>query len=196
MNNNNNNNIKKLIFFIFLVIFTILLSFFLKDKLYYNLNNNNKIENIEKSINNEYKNIELKEAYVTKIIDGDTIWVKIEDEEFKVRFIGIDCPEYTKEIEPYGKEATEFTTDKLLNKTIYLQKDITNKDKYDRLLRYVWTENVAELTDENISNYLFNYTLVHEGLAESKYYKPNVTLQDMLDEAQNYAKENNKGMWQ
>ena len=116
--------------------------------------------------------------------------------EEKIRLIGIDCPEYTKEIEAYGKEATEFTTEKLLNKTIYLQKDITNTDNYDRLLRYVWTQKIDEITDENTKNYLFNYTLVYEGLANSNYYKPNTTLQNYLEEAEDYAKENKKGMWQ
>ncbi len=192
--NKKNNTIIKILCFIFAIICTTTFSFVLKNKLYDNFNDN--VQNICQDTDTNYKKIELAKAYVTKVVDGDTIWVKIDNEDFKVRFIGIDCPEYTKEIETYGKEATEFTAEKLLNTTVYLQKDITDKDKYDRLLRYVWVENISELTDENISNYLFNYTLVHEGLAESIKYKPNISLQNILDKAQKYAQENKKGMWQ
>ncbi len=188
------NNIKKTIYFILIIICTLILSMFLKYKLNENSKPTNKVVNLGSS--EHYTEIELTEAYVTKVVDGDTIWVKINNEDFKVRFIGIDCPEYTTKIEPFGKEATEFTTEKLLHTTVYLQKDSSDTDKYGRLLRYVWTENVTKFTDENIEKYLFNYILVHEGLAESKYYKPDIALQDILDKAQKYAKENNKGMWQ
>lgn len=188
------NNIKKAIYFILVIICTLILSIFLKYKLSTAQHDNNKIQNLGEF--DDFTEIELTEAYVTKVIDGDTIWVKIDNEDYKVRFIGVNSPEYTSKIEPYGKEATNFTTEKLLNTTVYLQKDSSDTDKYDRLLRYVWTEKVTDFTDENISKYLFNYILVHEGLAESKQYRPNVGFQDLLDKAQEYAKENNKGMWQ
>lgn len=188
------NNIKKILLLIIIIILAIISSFFLKNSL------NEKANNINSDFQDNLPilstDIELEEAYVTKVVDGDTLWVKINNEEKKIRFIGIDCPEYTKQIEPYGKEATEYTSEKLLNKTIYLQKDVTDVDNYDRLLRYVWTEKVDKITDENISKYLFNYSLVNEGLAESRYYKPNVKFQDYLNEAQNEAKYNNRGMWQ
>ena len=113
-----------------------------------------------------------------------------------MRFIGINCPEYTKEIEPFGKEATEFTTQYLEDKTIYLQKDVSDTDDYDRLLRYVWTEEVTEINEENISNYLFNAKLVQEGLAQNNYYKPDISLQSYLEDFEKEAKSNGKGMWQ
>lgn len=169
-----------------------IVSFFLKDEL------NKKDLSLDENVNNAIinsKDIQLEEAYVTKIVDGDTIWVKLGNTEEKVRLIGIDCPEYTKQIEPYGKEATEYTTEKLLNKMVFLQKDVSNTDNYDRLLRYVWTEKIYEVNDENISKYLFNYSLCNEGLAESKYYNPNISFQNYLDAAQKYAKDNKKGMW-
>ena len=188
---------KRIIIALIIIFITIFLALFARATLQEKSKTNTSSRNTNiTDIFTNNSQIELEEAYVTKVIDGDTIWALINGNEEKIRLIGIDCPEYTKEIEAYGKEATEFTTEKLLNKTIYLQKDITNTDNYGRLLRYVWTQKIDEITDENTKNYLFNYTLVYEGLANSNYYKPNTTLQNYLEEAEDYAKENKKGMWQ
>ena len=155
------------------------------------------VSGLTEYLQSSYSNITLTEAVVTKVVDGDTLWVTIDGKEEKVRLIGIDCPEYTKEIEPYGKEATEFTTNELLGKTVYLQKDVSDTDSYDRLLRYVWTKDVSDnLTDENILDYLFNNKLVEEGLAESNYYAPDILFQVFLEQTETQAKENKKGMWQ
>lgn len=194
------NNLKKIIYILVLVALTVFASYYLKDKLNekaQNNQNNNNAEIITNNVqNNENKEIEFQEAYVTKIIDGDTIGVTIDGKYYKVRFIGINCPEYTKEIEPYGKEATEYTNEKLYNKTIYLQKDVTDTDDYDRLLRYIWLEKVDEINEETVKKSLFNYELVVNGLANSNYYKPNITLQDYLEQAEIYAKRHKIGMWQ
>ena len=191
------NKIKYLIITVLIICITIFFAIFAKDL----LNNKAKLNesnnsNILDNIFNTNDEINLQEAYVTKVVDGDTIWVNIEGKEEKIRLIGVNSPEYTKEIEPYGKEATEFTTNKLLNKTIYLQKDVSDTDSYDRLLRYVWTDKIDVINEENIKNYLFNYSLVYEGYAESNYYKPDITLQSYLEDAQTQAKENKKGMWE
>lgn len=190
--NNTAKTIKKILFVVMIAVLTALLiiyskkvlkekaSLFLKDGSTYSSN---------------VPSIELEEAYVYKIVDGDTLWVKINDKETKVRFIGINSPEYTKKIEHYGKEATEYTASKLLDKTVYLQKDVSDTDEYDRLLRYVWTEKIDEITEENISKYLFNYELVHEGMAKSKKYEPDTSLQQYLTRAEQYAIKNKKGMW-
>ena len=141
---------------------------------------------------------ERKEVTFESCVDGDTIRVLIDGKKTTIRFLAIDTPETKhpkKGVEPYGKEATEYTTEKLLNKMVFLQKDVSNTDNYDRLLRYVWTEKIYEVNDENISKYLFNYSLCNEGLAESKYYNPNISFQNYLDAAQKYAKDNKKGMW-
>ena len=195
------NNLKKIIYILVLVALTVFASYYLKDKLnekaQNNQNSNNNAEIITNNVqNNENKKIEFQEAYVTKIIDGDTIGVTIDGKYYKVRFIGINCPEYTKEIEPYGKEATEYTNEKLYNKTIYLQKDVTDTDDYDRLLRYIWLEKVDEINEETVKKSLFNYELVVNGLANSNYYKPNITLQDYLEQAEIYAKRHKIGMWE
>ena len=146
--------------------------------------------------NSNMNNNEFTEAIVTKVVDGDTLWVDINEKSFKVRLIGINCPEYTKEIEPDGKEATDYTYNNLYGKTVYLMKDKTDTDDYDRLLRYVWTQKVDDINEENVANYLFNAKLVIEGLAQSNYYKPNISLQEYLEKFERQAKEDKKGMWQ
>lgn len=191
-----NNKFKKIIYFILALIISVILALFLKNVLNKkSVEHSNTQPTLQDNVITLNTKIELVEAYVTKVVDGDTIWVKIENEEKKVRLIGINCPEYTKEIELYGKEATEYTTQKLLNKIVYLQKDVSETDSYNRLLRYVWTEKIEEINEENISKYLFNYALCYEGLAKSKYYNPDTLFQEYLNNAQNSAKENKRGMW-
>lgn len=189
------NHVKKIIIIIVLIILTIFFALYCKDYINKNVHiyndSNTSINNIEDSKNN----IELTEAKVTKIVDGDTIWVDINGDEEKVRFIGVNCPEYTTKIEPYGKEATEYTTNELLGKTIYLQKDVSETDDYNRLLRYIWLEKVDNINEENIRQYLFNAKLVLNGYAQSNYYKPDISLQNYLEKFENEAKENHLGMW-
>lgn len=192
--------IKKIIMLVILVGAAIFLIFFMKDKIN-NSEPNTELTDTVKALSDEllsdYEDITLEEATVTEVVDGDTLWVTIDGKEEKVRLIGIDCPEYTKEIEPYGKEATEFTTNELLGKTVYLQKDHSDTDSYDRLLRYVWIEDISDnLDDNNIFDYLFNNILVKEGLAESNYYKPDTKYQIVFENSEKDAKESKKGMWQ
>ncbi len=190
-------SMRKITIVIIAIITTIILTLYGKDALNNKANNNAYDVNIQQndsSINSD--SLSLEEAYVTKVIDGDTIWVQINDKDYKVRMIGMNSPEYTKEIEPYGKEATEFTTNMLLNKTIYLQKDVSDTDDYGRLLRYVWMDKVDNITPDTVSKSLFNYIIVEEGLAKSKYYSPDISLQEYLDNAENNAQRNKKGIWE
>lgn len=57
--------------------------------------------------------------------------------EEKVRFIGVDTPESTTRVEPYGKEAAAYTKSRLNGKKVYLEPDVGERDKYGRLLAYV-----------------------------------------------------------
>ena len=190
--------IKKIITVILLVVIAILFAVYFKNY----INNNISIykeNNITTNINNTDKGnnqVELTEATVTKVIDGDTIWVNINGKEEKVRFIGVNCPEYTNKIEEYGKEATEYTTNELLGKKVYLQKDISQTDDYNRLLRYVWLEKIDTINEENIENYLFNAKLVINGYAQSNYYKPDISLQNYLEKFEKEAKKQKIGIWQ
>ena len=190
--------IKKIITVILLVVIAILFAVYYKNYLNNNINIYQE-NNITTNINNtdkENNQVELTEATVTKVIDGDTIWVDINGKEEKVRFIGVNCPEYTTKIEEYGKEATEYTTNELLGKKVYLQKDISQTDDYNRLLRYVWLEKIDTINEENIENYLFNAKLVINGYAQSNYYKPDISLQNYLEKFEKEAKKQKIGIWQ
>ncbi len=65
-------------------------------------------------------------AKVTKVIDGDTIKVDIDGKIYKVRFIGINCPEIGENEEFFGHEAKEFIKEKLHGREIFLQKDVSD----------------------------------------------------------------------
>ena len=83
------------------------------------------------------------EVTLKSCVDGDTAWFYIDDKETKVRFLYIDTPESTKEIEPYGKEASEFVASKLEHaKTIELELNVDGNqyDKYDRLLAWIFVD--------------------------------------------------------
>ena len=82
-------------------------------------------------------------ALVVNMVDGDTIDVLVEGQEFRVRYIGVNTPETvhpTKGEEPYGKEASDFNRQLVLGQTVYLEKDMSETDRFGRLLRYVWLE--------------------------------------------------------
>jgi len=127
-------------------------------------------------------------ALVTKVIDGGTIWVDISGKSYKVRYIGMDTPETvhpSKPVEYFGKDASQKNTELVGGKTVYLEKDISEEDKYGRLLRYVWTDDVT----------MVNAVLVRLGYAYSYTYPPDVKYQDLFLLLQREARENNRGLW-
>ncbi len=133
------------------------------------------------SVPSSNKKVKVK---VENVVDGDTI--KIETGEV-VRYIGIDTPETVhpnKQIMCYGKEALERNSELVDGKTVGLEKDISETDKYGRLLRYVWFENI-----------LINELLVREGYAKSSTYPPDVKYQDRFVKAEQLAKEKEIGLW-
>lgn len=140
--------------------------------------------------------VKLEKAVVTRHIDGDTVEVKLEDgKKAKVRFIGVNTPESTTKHEPYGKEASDFTKSQLLGKTVYLEKDAGDTDKYGRLLRYVWLEVPKEINESEIKSKMFNAILASEGYAQQMTISPNVKYADYFKKFCAEARENNKGLW-
>ncbi|CBH21795.1 Thermonuclease precursor (TNase) (Micrococcal nuclease) (Staphylococcal nuclease) (modular protein) [Acetoanaerobium sticklandii] len=125
---------------------------------------------------------------VTRTIDGDTIEVLIDGNTEKIRLIGIDTPEsvhpdQSKNV-PEGKMASEFTKSKLEGKQIALELDVEERDRYGRLLAYVWIDNV-----------MFNKTLLSEGLAQVSTYPPNVKYTNDFLALEKQARENSVGLW-
>ena len=124
------------------------------------------------------------QAKVISVVDGDTI--KIESGE-TVRYIGIDTPESVdprKPVQCFAKEASKKNEELVMGKTIELENDISDRDRYGRLLRYVW-----------IGDEMVNEKLVREGFARSYSYPPDIKYQENLIEAERQAKEENRGLW-
>ena len=137
-----------------------------------------------------------QKAKVKYAVDGDTIWVDIDGKDEKVRFVGVNTPEIAKDGKPaefMADEAKDFTNSILKNKEIYLEKDISDRDKYDRLLRYIWLEKpVGNPSLSDIEKKTLNGILVKEGYAYANYYKPDIKYQEYLKELEKSAQENKK----
>lgn len=114
-------------------------------------------------------------ATVTKVVDGDTIWIDINGVEEIVRFIGVNTPEKN---EQGFNEAREYTKMMLQDKYILLEKDISETDQYDRLLRYVWFDVPNNHSDSEKELKLFNGILLKSGYAEIATYKPDIKYLD------------------
>lgn len=129
---------------------------------------------------------ELQQVMVQDVVDGDTLIVVIDGKKEYVRLIGVDTPESvhpdkSRNTEA-GESASEFT--KTLVKEgsmVYLQKDTSDRDKYDRLLRYVWLERPSDVNNEDeIKWKMLNAILLHSGYAQAKAYEPDTTYADLF----------------
>lgn len=135
-------------------------------------------------------------ATVTYVVDGDTVHVILAGgREEKVRFIGVDTPESTKEIEPYGKEAAAYTKSRLEGRRVWLEKDVAERDKYGRLLAYVWLSPPENDGEAEVRAKMFNAELLLNGYAQVMTVPPNVKYADLFAELQREAREAQKGLW-
>lgn len=129
-------------------------------------------------------------AVVTHSVDGDTIEVRIGDLIERVRLIGIDTPESVardRPVECFGVEAKVRMTELLpVGTEIRLERDVEARDKYGRLLAYVF--RASDGTHINL-------LLVQEGFAEARAFEPNTTRQSELDQAENEARAAGRGLW-
>lgn len=139
----------------------------------------------------------LEKAEVVRVVDGDTVVVRLENgAEERVRFIGVNTPESTTRHEPYGEEAAAFTRNQLDGEIVYLEKDVSDRDRYGRLLRYIWLEPPTEVSEDSIRGKLFNAILLLEGYAQVATYPPDVKYtDDYFIRFQAEARELNKGLW-
>lgn len=140
---------------------------------------------------------------VKKIVDGDTIKVEFQNKLESVRLIGIDTPEsrinkraylqtreYNKDAETIvnlGIKAKKYTNSLVESgNKVRLEFDVQQRDKYRRLLAYVWLKNGKMLNEEIIKN----------GYAQPLTIPPNVKYQNRFLKSYKYARENNLGLWQ
>lgn len=124
---------------------------------------------------------------VVRVVDGDTIQVDVGGSLERVRYIGIDTPETVhprKPVECFGKEASARNEALVGGKKVRLERDVTDRDRYGRLLRYVYVGDV-----------FVNLELVREGYAKVSTYPPDVEHTDALVAAQRDAREANRGLW-
>lgn len=120
-------------------------------------------------------------ARVTRVIDGDTIAI---EGGYRVRYIGIDTPEIHPETEAFGIEAWQANRQLVEGKLVRLERDISETDKYNRLLRYVYVDDT-----------MVNAELVRQGLAQVKAYPPDTKYQDYLEALEAEAKSEGRGIW-
>lgn len=119
---------------------------------------------------------------VIEVVDGDTILVRFDDGAIDtVRLIGINTPERD---ECYAAEATDALSDLVLGQRVGLTVDATDRDIYDRLLRYIW------VGDTHV-----NEQLVAGGYAIARRYPPDTAYADTFDTAQATARAGSVGMW-
>lgn len=129
-------------------------------------------------------------ATVSGVIDGDTITLH---DKRKVRYIGIDTPETRhpiKGVECFGKEASAKNKSLVLGKTVRMKKDVSDVDKYGRLLRYVWID-----ATESAKTVFVNDYLVREGFASVSTFPPDVAYAPLFRKSANDARTNKKGLW-
>lgn len=130
-----------------------------------------------------------KKFLVSKVTDGDTIELSNGQ---KVRFVGIDTPETVDPRRPvgcFGKQASLENKKLLEGKEVILEKDVSETDKYNRLLRYVY----LPLPDGSL---LFvNDYLVRAGFAKVYTYPPDVKFNAQFLQAEREARSENRGLW-
>lgn len=119
---------------------------------------------------------------VERVIDGDTIVLTSGE---TIRYLMVDTPETTSDVECYGEEAKQFNTDAVAGKTVYLAYDLECTDRFDRLLAYV-TADGQEI----------NRTLVERGYACALHIAPNGNdRKDEFDALEFRARAEGRGLW-
>ena len=138
-----------------------------------------------------------------RVVDGDTIIVEYDTgEKQRVRMIGIDTPESVAQDKErnneYGVMASDYTKELLSNaETLYLEYDVDTDDNYNRILAYVWLEDVDDTYDKtNIEKYMVNAIIVKNGYGIAKRYEPTVAHDDDLQSLMEKAIVNKTGLWQ
>ena len=148
-------------------------------------------EKLQPSVSlNEANIITIKTYPVVKVVDGDTIDVNIDGKIERLRLIGIDTPETVdprKSVQCFGKEASNKAKELLSGQLVSLEADESQgeRDKYKRLLRYVFLVNGTN----------FNLYMISEGFAHEYTYDQPYKYQSEFKQAEIEARNNSKGLW-
>lgn len=120
-------------------------------------------------------------ALVQRVVDGDTIVLAGGE---RVRYLSIDTPEGTGTPEFFGPEATEANRRLVAGQRVRLERDVTDRDRFDRLLRYVYVDGV-----------MVNAELVREGFARVLVYPPDTRYVACFSALEQEAREAGRGLW-
>jgi len=127
------------------------------------------------------------EGVVVHIVDGDTIHVRVGDRVEKVRYIGVNTPEVhhpRKGEEPGGREAAAVNRALVAGERVRLELDVQTRDRYGRLLAYVWRGET-----------MVNAELVRRGYAQVMTVPPNVRHALLFVSLQREARSAGRGLW-
>lgn len=138
-------------------------------------------KNIQEETNSEFPRTEVP---VTRVIDGDTIKATVNGKEESIRFLLIDTPEM-KGPQPFAQEAKEFVEEMVKDGTVELEMDVSERDRYGRLLAYLYVDGVS-----------IQEALLQNGLARVAYiYPPNTRYVDQYQAIQKEAQNKGVGIW-
>jgi micrococcal nuclease len=127
------------------------------------------------------------DGVVVRVVDGDTVHVRVGDRVEKVRYIGVNTPELhhpDKGEEPGGREAHAVNRRLVEGKPVRLELDAQARDRHGRLLAYVWTGAT-----------MINAELLRLGYAQVMTVPPNVRHQALFLKLQQDAREAGRGLW-
>ncbi|MDQ7842605.1 MAG: thermonuclease family protein [Armatimonadota bacterium] len=144
---------------------------------------------------------ELFAATIGWVVDGDTVQVRLDGRRERVRLIGIDTPEVHESaklnrdayesgvpkevIQEFGWLASQFTKKHLQGKEVGLELDVQVRDRYGRVLAYVWL----------LDGRLFNMLILRAGYAQVLTIPPNVKYAELFLACQREAREKRRGLW-
>ena len=143
---------------------------------------------------------EFQKATIEYVVDGDTIDVMIDGHEKRVRLAGIDAPESASHEQERNTQEGVLATEHVrallpAGRVVYLQKDVSETDKYGRLVRYVWLEIPLDpFSSEEIARKMANSLIVEAGFARAERFWPDVSYADQLKEAQERAADGGLGV--
>lgn len=139
---------------------------------------------------------QLVRARVVRVVDGDTIVIDRGYGNEKVRLILVNTPETVhphKPVEYYGREASNFTKTQLSGRYVYLERDVSEYDRYGRLLRYVWTD--IPNNSHELASKCFNAALLLGGYAQLSTFPPDLKYVNEFRAFQQQAHDNQAGLW-
>jgi micrococcal nuclease len=129
---------------------------------------------------------------VLEVFDGDTIKVSMPGgKQETVRYIGIDTPETHhphRGVEELGKEASKANNELVFGRYVFLETDVETRDRFGRMLAYVWIEKEGKI-------YMANEILVRMGYAMPFTFPPNLKHTEIFRAAFAQARKENRGLW-